>query len=145
MNLLPHWGVMQIYRWEPLTVCHHPGKSCKYKHCDSGDLVFLVWNVTLREHVFKGLCKFMGGSLPWRVRTSPCLVYCKWWYKVFNLSHDLTKPRDWTIIKLFESELFMEWHHLPRFGYRYCGSRDVFSLSPDLARPRDQQVRWVYQ
>ena len=47
---------MQIYRWEPLTVCHHPGKSCKYKHCDSGDLVFLVWNVTLREHVFKGLC-----------------------------------------------------------------------------------------
>ena len=65
---------MNIYRWELLTVCHHPGKCCEHRHCDSGDIVFLNYHVTSREDMFKGLCEFMGGCLSRRVTTFLCLV-----------------------------------------------------------------------
>ena len=42
-------------------LCHHPDKSCDHKHCDSGDMS-LICHVTSQEHMFEGLCKFMGGS-----------------------------------------------------------------------------------
>ena len=34
-------------------------------------------------------------------------------------------------------------HHPAKFGGHGCGSRDVFILSPDLARPRDQNAMWL--
>ena len=47
-----------MYGRELLTVCHHPGKFCEHRHCDSGDIVFLICHVISREHTFKGLCEF---------------------------------------------------------------------------------------
>ena len=65
-DLIPryHLGVLRIYRWEFLAVRHHPDKSFDHKHCESGDM-FLICQVTSREHMFKELCEFMGGSLSW--------------------------------------------------------------------------------
>ena len=51
-------------------LCHYADKSCDQscdKHCDGGDIMFLDFHVTSREHMFKELCE---------------------------LSRDLTKPRD---------------------------------------------------
>ena len=44
-----------------LGVSHYADKSCDHKHCDEGDM-FLICHVTSHEHMFKGLCEFMGGS-----------------------------------------------------------------------------------
>ena len=63
-----------MYRWELLTVCHHPGKSCEPIHCDSGDIVFLTCHVTSQEHMFDMLYEFMGGSPSRRVTSFPCMV-----------------------------------------------------------------------
>ena len=37
---------MQIYEWELLVVCHHPSKPFDHKHCDSGNIMFLIRYVT---------------------------------------------------------------------------------------------------
>ena len=42
-------------------LCDYADKSCDHKHCDGGDM-FLICHVTSREHMFKGLCEFMGRS-----------------------------------------------------------------------------------
>ena len=43
------------------------------------------------------------------------------------MSRDLRKPRNWEIKELYELELFMVCHYLPRFdGHRYCSNRDMF-------------------
>ena len=59
---------MQIYGWELLVLCHYPGQSCDHKHCDGEVIMFLVYHVTSRESMFKGLCEFMEearhGELP---------------------------------------------------------------------------------
>ena len=58
----PHWGVMRIYGWELLAICHHPDKFGDHGHCESGDM-FLICYVTSSDQIFEGLCYFMGGSL----------------------------------------------------------------------------------
>ena len=52
----------------------HTGNSSEHKHFDGGDIVLLIFYVSSREHVFKGLCEFMGESPSCRVITLPCLV-----------------------------------------------------------------------
>ena len=57
----------------------HPcDRSCDHKHCDSGDIMFLICLMTSSQHVFKGLCGFMVDTLHsvwWPpVTTLPCLV-----------------------------------------------------------------------
>ena len=95
----PHWGVMWIYGWELLAVYHHPDKSCGHKHCDIRDK-FSICHVNFRKHMFKD---YMNLWVEVPHSESPAchvwwsLVWCKWRYKVFNMSHDLTKPRDWGI------------------------------------------------
>ena len=32
------------------------------RYCDSEDLMFLIYHLTLRDHMFKRLCDFMGGN-----------------------------------------------------------------------------------
>ena len=53
---------MKIYSWKLLGVCHHPDKYCDHKQCDNGDIKFLICHVTSREHMFKRLREFMGGT-----------------------------------------------------------------------------------
>ena len=50
--------------WELLVLCHYTDKSCNHKHCNGGDIMCLICHVTFRGHKFKGLCEFMGRSLP---------------------------------------------------------------------------------
>ena len=45
-----------------------------HRHCGSGDIMFLICHVTSRDHVFKGICDFMGKSHSRPVTTSPYLV-----------------------------------------------------------------------
>ena len=55
-------------------VCYHPDKSCDHKHYDSGDIRFLICQVTSRECMFKLLCEFVDGSSSQRVTTLSCSV-----------------------------------------------------------------------
>ena len=43
---------------------HYPDKSCDLKDCDGGN-IYLICDVTSREHIFKGLCEFMSGTPSW--------------------------------------------------------------------------------
>ena len=43
-------------------LCHYADKFRDHKHCDGGDM-FLICHVTSHEHMFKWLCKFMGGTV----------------------------------------------------------------------------------
>ena len=45
-------------------LCHYADKSCDRKHSDGRAIMFLIFHVTFREHMSKGLCEFMGGSSP---------------------------------------------------------------------------------
>ena len=44
------------------------------KLCNLEDLTILIYHLTSREHVFKGLCNFMGGRPSQEIATLPCLV-----------------------------------------------------------------------
>ena len=50
--------------WVLLVLCNYTDKSCNHKHCNGGDIIFLICHVTPRGHKFKGLCEFMCRSLP---------------------------------------------------------------------------------
>ena len=52
---------MRVYGWGLLVLCHHAGKFCDHIHCYVRVTMFLVCQVTSHEHMFKGLCEFMGG------------------------------------------------------------------------------------
>ena len=54
---------MKTYGWELLAVYNHPDKSGDHKYCDSGDIIFLIFQVTSREHMFKGLLNYGWNSL----------------------------------------------------------------------------------
>ena len=70
----PHWRIMQIYGKKLLLVCCHQDKFFDHRHCDRGDIMFLICHVTSRKHMFKDLYWFMGGSSTQWVTTLPYLV-----------------------------------------------------------------------
>ena len=41
---------------------HYTDKSCDHKCCDGGDIMKSICHMTFREHTWKGLYEFMGGS-----------------------------------------------------------------------------------
>ena len=55
-SLRGHENLLQL-----IAICHHPDKSCGYKHCDSGDIMFLNCHVTSHEHILEGLYELLGG------------------------------------------------------------------------------------
>ena len=94
---------MQIYEWEFLAVRHHPNKFWDHKHCDSGDIMFLICHKRLCEfmcenssrwvttcasgyikylifdvnsqiHVIEGSNNFINGSSSWSVTSLSSLV-----------------------------------------------------------------------
>ena len=54
-----------FYGRELLAVCCHPDSSSGNKHCDSGDIIFLICYMTSRKHMVKELCEYMDGSPSW--------------------------------------------------------------------------------
>ena len=65
---------MWICAWELLTVYHYSDKFNDHNHCDSGDITFLICDLTSRDYMFKGLREFMTGSFLLSVTTLPYLV-----------------------------------------------------------------------
>ena len=55
-------------------VYQHPDQSYDHKHWDNRDIVFLICQVTCREHIFTGQCESIGGNPLRRVATLPYLV-----------------------------------------------------------------------
>ena len=51
-----------LYGWESLTVYYHPDEFGDHRHCDSKNVLFLICHLTSMDHMFKGLCKFIGES-----------------------------------------------------------------------------------
>ena len=45
---------------EAPAACHPRDRSCDHKHCDSGDIMFLICLMTSRQHVFNGLYLIYG-------------------------------------------------------------------------------------
>ena len=54
--------IMRLYDWELLTLGHHVVSYGGSKHCDWGDKSFSICHVISKDHVFKGLSDFTGGS-----------------------------------------------------------------------------------
>ena len=52
--------VLLICELELLLVC--PAKSGDYRHCDTGDLMFLICHMTSNNHLFRGLYNFIVES-----------------------------------------------------------------------------------
>ena len=42
LTRLSHQNAIQFYRWEPFMVSYHFAKFDGHRHCDSGDMMFLV-------------------------------------------------------------------------------------------------------
>ena len=57
------WEVREIYGRNLLALCNCPDKFCDHRHCKTGDIMFLIHRVTLCDHMFKGLCEFIGGII----------------------------------------------------------------------------------
>ena len=55
-------------------VNNHPGKSGGHRHCDSGDLMVLVCQVTSQHQVTQEPCNSLGQSALRQVNTLPRLV-----------------------------------------------------------------------
>ena len=51
-----------------------PAKFVGHRHCDSGDGMFLIFQVISQDHVIKGSCVFMGGSPLSQVTILPSLL-----------------------------------------------------------------------
>ena len=56
---------MGTNEWEPIAVYDHVVRFGNHKHCESGCIIFLICQVTSRDHMFKGSCKFLGGRPSW--------------------------------------------------------------------------------
>ena len=56
LTIPPYWGTTRIYWWEFLSVCH-------ISLVTIGNVIMEIYVFNLsRDRMFKGLCKFMGGS-----------------------------------------------------------------------------------
>ena len=62
---------MWLYGRKLLIVCNHCVRFGGYTHCGSGDKMFLIYDMSLRDCVVKGLCCLMGWSI---LLVSPHLV-----------------------------------------------------------------------
>ena len=86
---------MCIYKRELLAVFLHTDKFGDHRYSDGG--MFLIGQVTSRDHMFKIFCEILSESPSSSVGSVPSLeviVLVQRRYKVLNLSSDLTKPHD---------------------------------------------------
>ena len=97
-------------------------KFSGHKSCENKGNTLVLWSkshVALRVGASQSKLAYCLVGCPW--------VSCKWRYTLFNLPYDLTKPRHWKIMQLYEWELLIVCHHPAKFiGQRYSGSGDMF-------------------
>ena len=110
-----------------------PHKFIDHRFCESGDFMLLICHMNSCEHMLKGLCAFYGWKPP-RSKSlsfyvSQSLVQCKWRNTIFNLSYDLTRPRNYRTIYFYNWELLIVYRHPNKFGSpEHCGSGDILTL-----------------
>ena len=89
---------MLIYELESFALYHHPEKSCDHKECKSVDITFLICHVNFFVSTYLKGYKKLRVEGPYRESLSchvlRSLFQCKCIYKLFKMSHDLTKLRD---------------------------------------------------
>ena len=103
---------------------YHPGNR-------SGYIVFLICHVTSWEHMFKGLCEFVSGSL---AKTQHPPIFGIHWSSVSrdikNLIYHITSQN--LVIEgscNFLSCRSSWYNHLAKFsGHRHCGNKDIMFL-----------------
>ena len=113
---------MRIYRWELLAVCHHPDKSCDHRHCDCGDIMFLICHMTSRKRVWWPWSNASGDIKYWIKITTEL-------EKVLKISRDLTNPSDWRVTLFHESSSL--WYLSPPcqvWRLEHRGSWDIILL-----------------
>ena len=66
LKVPPHWGSSEL--WVGI---YHPDKCGDNRDREGGDL-FLICHVISCDHMFKGLCYFVGGSLSRQITSLPC-------------------------------------------------------------------------
>ena len=126
LKIPPHWRIIQIYEWELLAICYHYDKFNGHKHHDSGDMFFICHVTTCLKDYVNLYEEALDSKSPLYHIWWP-LAQCKRRYKVFNLSHDLTRPRDWRIKRYHGWEPLIICYHPVKFGSsRHCVSRDMF-------------------
>ena len=143
---------MTFHGWEPLTVGYHAANFGSFNNCGRGDKPFLICQGISKDHLFKALCGFMGGSLV--IKGSCDLMegisssYTPTLTSLvgivvgditnFNLSHDLTKPRDYMFMWLYGYKLVKVNHHPTMFcGHRHFGSGDMFLVRYVISQDHD--------
>ena len=47
-----------------LIVCNHSARPDCHRHCNRGDIIDLIFHVTLEDHVIQELCDFMKENSP---------------------------------------------------------------------------------
>ena len=121
--------VMWIHGWKALTLGYHTATFGGFRHSGNRDKIFLVCRVISKDHVFKGLCDFMGGN------TSICDVT----FQDYTWSNGL--------VTLWKGrQLLIVWSHPARpDGQRHFGSGDVFNLSCYLTWTHVQRVVWLFR
>ena len=55
-------------------MCYHPEKFNSQRHCVSGDIIFLIYQVILQDNIIKGSSDFMARSLLRELIRLPSLV-----------------------------------------------------------------------
>ena len=76
---------------EYLLITHHFAKVDGYRACGSRDITYLIFHVTLQDHVIKGSCDFMEGSSSLYATTARSGGYKQCGGgDVFNSSRDFT-------------------------------------------------------
>ena len=109
-----------------------------HRHCSNRDTMVLVFHVIQQTHVTKGSDNLLrriaaqGKSQYFQVWWSQVLWY--WRYNGFGLSHNLARPCDQRVMRLYRQDRIKATYHRVKFGdHRYSGRRDtmVFVLSHD--------------
>ena len=60
--------------WRLLVVAHHLAKFNSHRPCASRDITYLIYDVTLQDHVIKGFSDFLEESSSLYVTNLPSLV-----------------------------------------------------------------------
>ena len=107
---------MCFYGWEFLNQGHHATSVTGFKYCGSGEKAFLIFQVISRDHIFKGLSDFTGGSL---------FNFLRSWGSrdIRYLIRQVTRCLEGCVAP------FVSTYHFAKFnGYRPYHSRGITSL-----------------
>ena len=124
---------MRLYGKEFLIVWDHPVRFDGHSHCGSEDLTFLIDHVSSRDHLFKRLCDFMGGSFSKYLTILLSLLVISFMIVEINRSNtprDLEKTRDQRALWLYGRNLLIVYPYPATLGSHWlCDSGYIMILA----------------